>query len=467
MTFSTVTFVLFFLPAVLLLYFLCPPKWKGARNGILLAASVFFYAWGEPVNVFLILLCTGLTWLLSKPVEQRKKWALFLSVAVNLLPLAIYKYTDFFLDNINRLPGIAIPLLGLALPAGISFYTFQVITYIVDLYRKRVKRQKNLAYLALYIFYFPQLIAGPIIRYIDIEEQIENRTSDWEGCFEGMRRFGIGLAKKMLVANQAGMAADAIAGLSSHEIGTGLSWVWAIAFGVQILFDFSGYSDMAIGIARIFGFRFSENFDKPYHSVSITEFWRRWHISLSSFFRDYVYIPLGGSRVAKGRHIFNLFTVWFLTGLWHGAYWNYAFWGIYYFLLLTGEKFLYGKPLDKLPYIVKRSLTFLAYMLGWGIFLYESNSIREIALHFLKFFGFSFGSGGMTVSQLQIQGNLLIVAAGLMLAMLPKPRWLTAFQKSRPALHLAAEGILILTMTVISLMTIVSESFNPFIYFRF
>lgn len=467
MTFSTVTFVLFFLPAVLSLYFLCPQKWKGAKNGILLAASVFFYAWGEPVNVFLILLCVGLTWLLSKLVEQKKKWALFVSIAVNLLPLAVFKYADFFLDNANRIPGIHISLLGLALPAGISFYTFQVITYIVDLYREKVNRQKNPAYLALYIFFFPQLIAGPIVRYIDIEKQIENRISDWNGCFEGMRRFIIGLAKKMLVANQAGMAADAIGGLAAHEIGMGLSWIWVFSFGVQILFDFSGYSDMAIGIGRIFGFHFLENFNKPYHSASVTEFWRRWHISLSSFFRDYVYIPLGGSRMAKGRHIFNLFVVWFLTGLWHGAYWNYAIWGIYYFLLLTGEKFLYGKYLKKLPYVVNRFLTFLAYMFGWGIFLFESNNMKEIALHLLKFIGITLGSGGVTVSQLQIQGNLLLVAAGLMLAMLPKPKWIAGFQKRKPTLYVAAEGTLLLALTVFSIMTIVSESFNPFIYFRF
>lgn len=471
MTFSTLTFLLFFFPAVLLLYFLCPSGWKGARNGILLTASVFFYAWGEPINVFLILLCVGLTWLLSGKVAAGCRRALALSVGINILPLAVFKYTDFLFINLNRIPGIRIPLLGLALPAGISFYTFQVITYIVDLYRGRVKRQKNPAYLALYVFFFPQLIAGPIVRYIDIEEQIETRTSDWRGRYEGMRRFILGLSKKILIANQAGMVADAISARPAAEVGTGLSWIWAISFGVQILYDFSGYSDMAIGIGRIFGFTFQENFQKPYQSVSVMDFWRRWHISLSTFFRDYVYIPLGGSRVKRKRHLFNLFAVWLLTGLWHGAYWNYVLWGVYYFLLLCGEKFLYGKYLERLPYLFRRLLTFGAYMFGWGIFLFESNSMTEIGRHLCKLLGFSFGSGGTTLARLQMQGGFLVVLAGLVLALAPMPKWaarkLEGFKRTRTDFYLASEGALLLLLAVWSILTIVSGAFNPFIYFRF
>lgn len=468
MTFSTLTFLLFFLPAVIGLYFLCPAKYKGARNGILLGASIVFYAFGEPANILLLLLCVCLTWLLSRQVEKRKKWALVLSIGVNIFPLAVFKYADFFLENINQIPGIEIPLLQLMLPAGISFYTFQVITYIVDLYREKVKRQKNPAYLALYVFFFPQLIAGPIVRYVDIEQQLENRRSSRKGCYEGMKRFILGLAKKMLIANQAGMVAEAISNQPAQEIGTWISWVWVISFGVQILFDFSGYSDMAIGLGRIFGFTFLENFDKPYLSASVTEFWRRWHISLSSFFRDYVYIPLGGSRVKISRHIFNLFMVWFLTGLWHGAYWNYVLWGLYYFILLTGEKFVYGKYLEKLPYPVRRLITFFAYMFGWGIFLFESNSISEIGSHLLKLLGITTGCGGITLSELQVQGSLLVVLAGLLIAMLPRSSKEGGRRyRVKKTPYLLFEGTMLLILLVWSVFTIVSEAFNPFIYFRF
>lgn len=483
MTFSTLTFLLFFLPAVVLLYFAVPAgcafkpisNWEklkrgkhGYKNAVLLASSIFFYAWGEPVNIFLILLCVGITWGLSGHVEKGEKWALFSSVIVNLLPLIVLKYMNFFLENINRLMGANIPFVQFILPAGISFYTFQVLTYIIDLYRKKVKRQKNPAYLALYVFFFPQLIAGPIVRYVDIEEQIENRQSSWEGCYAGMKRFIIGLSKKMLIANQAGMVADAVAHLNPSEVGMGLTWIWAIAFGVQILFDFSGYSDMAIGIGRVFGFTFQENFRKPYHSASVTEFWRRWHISLSSFFRDYVYIPLGGSRVKGSRHIFNLGVVWLLTGFWHGAYWNYILWGLYYFLLLSGEKFIYGKYMDRLPYLVRRLITFLAYMFGWGIFLFESNSIAQIGRHLLKFIGVTFGCGGMTLSKLQVQGSFFVMLAGLLIAVIPWPERAKEKKDFRFSGFLCAgEGLGLLVLLGLSVFTIVSEAFNPFIYFRF
>lgn len=468
MTFSTLTFLLFFLPIVISLYFLCPVKYKGVRNGILLGASIIFYAFGEPANILLLLLCVSLTWMLSGQVEKRKKWALILSIGINIFPLAVFKYTDFFLENINKIPGIEIPLLQLMLPAGISFYTFQVITYIVDLYREKVKRQKNPAYLAMYVFFFPQLIAGPIVRYVDIEDQIENRKSSWKSCYEGMKRFVIGLSKKMLIANQAGMVAEAISNRPAQEIGTWISWIWVISFGVQILFDFSGYSDMAIGLGKIFGFTFLENFNRPYQSASVTEFWRRWHISLSSFFRDYVYIPLGGSRVKITRHIFNLFIVWLLTGLWHGAYWNYVLWGLYYFILLAGEKFVYGKYMKKLSYPVQRLITFFAYMFGWGIFLFESNSIFEIGKHLLKLVGITFGCGGITLSELQMQGSFLVVLAGLLISIIPHTeKDESGRYRVRKTFYWLFEGMLLLALLVWSVFTIVSEAFNPFIYFRF
>lgn len=479
MTFSTITFLLVFIPAVLLCYFLCPARWTGVRNGVLLIASVFFYAWGEPVNVVLILLCVGGTWLLSFQVEKHRKGALLLAAAVNLLPLFLYKYADFFIENLNLVPGVRIPALGLVLPAGISFYTFQVITYIVDLYAGKVERQRNPAYLALYVFFFPQLIAGPIVRYADVEKEIRNRTSTWAGCREGAGRFIIGLAKKMLIANQAGMVVTAIQAQPEAQNGVWLLWVSVISYGIQILFDFSGYSDMAIGLGRIFGFHFRENFDRPYLSCSVTEFWRRWHISLSTFFRDYVYIPLGGNRAGRGRHIFNLFAVWALTGLWHGAFWNYVLWGIYYFVLLAGEKFCYGRYLEKLPYLLRRGITFFAYMFGWAIFMFESNSIPEIGHRLLRLFGAFPAGAGVGLRQLEVQGSFCIVLLGLLIAMLPAPGKLTALFRpafagweapvpGRPGTVLMAlADLLLLALLVVCVLVIVSESFNPFIYFRF
>lgn len=467
MTFSTMTFILFFLPAIILMYYAVPVKWTAVKNGILLAASLIFYAWGEPVNVLLILLCVGVTFFLSPAVEQKKRWGLILAAAVNILPLLLFKYTDFFLDNLNQIPGVEIPLLSLALPAGISFYTFQVLTYIVDLYRGKVNRQKNPAYLALYVFFFPQLIAGPIVRYVDIEDQLENRTCTWEKSYDGFRRFVIGLAKKMLIANQAGMIADVIGSQRADSTGTVMLWVGVIAFGIQILYDFSGYSDMAIGIGKMFGFTFLENFDKPYQSTSVTDFWRRWHMSLSSFFRDYVYIPLGGSRVKKSRHLLNLFLVWFLTGLWHGASWNFALWGIYYFLLLSAEKFIYGKYLERLPMLIRKGITFVAFMFGWGLFSFESNSLGEIGNYVLQLLGFGHAGAGLNLRQMELGGNVLIMLAGLLLAVCPKPSCFQGLQIRNPILTTVCEGALILFLAVVSVLFIVSESFNPFIYFRF
>lgn len=467
MTFSTLNFLLVFLPALLLLYFCCPSRFMGARNGILLVFSLYFYAWGEPVYVLLIALSCSLTYLCSFWVQKKSRVGLILALGVNLLPLLVFKYLNFILLNISHLTGLQLPVLGLTMPIGISFYTFQIITYVVDLYRGQVKLQRNPAYLMLYVFFFPQLVAGPIVRYVDVEREIACRRFSWEDCSYGARRIILGLGKKMLLANPAGAVTTRIASLDQGMVGAGLLWVSVLCYGVQIFFDFSAYSDMAIGLGRLFGFHFLENFNRPYTARSITDFWRRWHISLSTFFRDYIYIPLGGNRLSVPRHIFNLFVVWFLTGLWHGASWNFALWGVYYFVLLTLEKYVCGKYLARLPGWLSRAITFFFYMLGWAIFLYESNSFAEIIRYLARLFGAAAPLHPLSLRGAGVQGNVLIAALGLYLSMASRPRWVRALQLSRPRLFAAARDIGLLALLCVSVCFIVGSSFNPFIYFRF
>lgn len=467
MTFSTMTFLIFFLPTVILLYFVCPSKWLHIRNVILLIASVFFYAWGEPIYVFLIVICIGFTYALSWAVVKRKKWGLLLAIIVNLLPLVVFKYGNFIISNTNSILKTSFQEIPYLLPIGISFYTFQIITYIVDLYKGKVEIQKNPLYLTLYVFFFPQLIAGPIVRYCDIEKQITNRKSTWKGVNEGFFRFIVGLSKKMLIANQAGMAVEIIGKQMGESTNAFLAWLCVIAYSIQILFDFSGYSDMAIGLGRIFGFKFLENFNKPYIAITITDFWRRWHMSLSGFFRDYMYIPLGGNRVSKIRNIFNLFVIWFLTGLWHGAFWNYVLWGLYYFVLLVGEKYVYGKWFDKFPYIVKRIVTFFLIVIGWSIFMYESNSIVDVVKHVGLLFQFGVPMNWISLQALEIQGNIFMVLIGLIIALVPDLEVVNIRSMSQSIIWILMKNIVMLILLLLCIVTIVSESFNPFIYFRF
>lgn len=465
MTFSTLTFLLVFFPTLLAIYFVIPKKFMPARNAVLLVYSLFFYAWGEPKNVILIAVCICLSFLLSFAVHKRNKFAFILSLLVNLVPLALFKYADFVILNINNATGAGISSLGLTLPIGISFYTFQVLTYIIDLYWGEVELQKNPAYLTLYIFFFPQLIAGPIVRYSDVEREIRVRQTTRDDLAEGLQRFIIGLAKKMLIANQAGYVVSVIRAQAVSDTGAAMLWVSVIAYGVQIYFDFSGYSDMAIGLGRIFGFHFLENFNKPYVSRSITDFWRRWHISLSTFFRDYVYIPLGGSRVSPARHIFNLFMVWALTGLWHGAFWNYVLWGLYYFVLLVLERYCYGKLLGKAPAVVSRIITFFFYMFGWAIFMFESNSLSEIGNYLGSLLGLIPSTATSSLRALGIQGGVVAVTAGLILSMMSVPKRVSALEQKTAWKMLRYAGLICLFAA--SIFFIVGESFNPFIYFRF
>ena len=474
MIFSTMTFLALFLPILVLLYFIIPRKWIGLKNTLLLIASLIFYGWGEPANVFLILACVVCTYAASFFVSKRNKFALVFGVLVNVVPLIIYKYADFALVSINQMFGLNVPYANLILPTGISFYTFQVLTYVIDLYRGKVERQDNLAYLTLYIFFFPQLIAGPIVRYSDIEEQLKERTHTLSDIAFGVRKFAFGLGRKML-ANQAGLVVRTIMTQPAGNIGADMMWVGVVSYAVQIFLDFSGYSEMAIGLGYIFGFKFPENFNRPYISKSITEFWRRWHMTLSSFFRDYVYIPIGGNGrkvlesgevvYSTAKRIRNLFIVWALTGLWHGASWNFVIWGLYFFVLLVMEKYVYGRFLERAPVLVSRLVTCFFYMIGWAIFMYDTNSVVEL----WNFVGRLFVGGTSVVGPraLAIQGKLIIVAISMVMCMLDKPTFIVDAEKRYPRVYLTVQNVFAVFLLVFSVVFIIGESFNPFIYFRF
>ncbi len=357
MIFSGIPFLYYFLPVVILAYFIAP---KGLKNPVLLLSSLVFYGWGEPVYVFLMIGTVLLGYIFGLLIDKFRgqklsKLFLVVSVATSLAGLLYFKYADFFITNFNAVTGLSLPLLRVVLPIGISFYTFQILSYTVDVYRGTVSVQKNPISLATYVALFPQLIAGPIVRYADVEKELSNRVHSFDNVAYGIRRFIIGLSKKILIANTLAELGEAF--LQTGTPSVLFYWLYAIGFMLQIYFDFSGYSDMAIGLGRIFGFHFMENFNYPFIAASITDFWRRWHMSLGSWFRDYVYIPLGGNRVKRARLLFNIFVVWFLTGFWHGAEWNFVIWGLYFGVLLTLEKFFF------LPFLKKHKVVSHIYLL--------------------------------------------------------------------------------------------------------
>ena len=356
MVFSSLVFLSFFLPVVLILYFAIPAKGK---NAVLLLTSLLFYAWGEPAYIAIMIFSSVFDYCNGRAIEhfdktgngKGKKAVLIISVIGNLSILGVFKYTDFVIENINTLSGAGLSLLNVALPIGISFYTFQTMSYTIDVYRGKAKAQHNILDFATYVCMFPQLIAGPIVRYTDVSRELENRKIRLENITAGIWRFTAGLGKKVIIANQMGALWEEIS--SAGNLSTSMAWLGALCYTFQIYFDFSGYSDMAIGLGKILGFNYPENFDHPYESSSVTEFWRRWHMTLSSWFKEYVYIPLGGNRCGVKRQVVNLLVVWALTGIWHGAGWNFLMWGIYYFILLTLEKFVWGSALKKLPAVIR------------------------------------------------------------------------------------------------------------------
>ena len=460
MVFSSTTFVFFFLPACLILYLLLPGN--KAKNIVLLLFSLVFYAWGEPVYVILMLLSILMNYFVGIFMERIPEWRKFIlitGIVLNLAVLGFFKYYGMVIDLVNGITGLSLKAHGLPLPIGISFYTFQALSYVIDLYRRKFNVQKNLFRFALYITMFPQLIAGPIVRYEEVEKQLEQRTVSFENLGKGMGRFIFGLAKKVLLANLLG----ALFEKSGFQLGTTsvlTAWIGLLGFGFQIFFDFSGYSDMAIGLGKMFGFDFPENFDVPYASGSVTEFWRRWHMTLGTWFREYVYIPLGGNRVKAWRHALNILIVWGLTGLWHGAAVNFLLWGLYYGLLLLFEKYVIFR-LKHWPKVIGHILTLLAVFLGWGLFL--SNSFGEVASVFGNLFGLSGGAlyDREGLNLLLSGGILLLFGAAFSLPIMKKAR---IWMEEKEPLLLVFVSIALLFLSIAFLVT---ENYNPFLYFRF
>lgn len=450
MVFSSTIFIFAFLPCFLLCYHLV--KSIKARNIMLLLFSLAFYAWGEPYYIFLMLFMIIINYYLSIKMEEKnsKKILIFL-ITINLLSLFSFKYLNFFITNINNIFNLNIKNIHLSLPIGISFYTFQILSYVIDVYKKRVKAQKSFINLACYISAFPQLIAGPIVRYIDVEKEITDRKTTLSDFAIGVRRFIIGLSKKVLIANNVSYICDSIFNSGVSNFGFIGVLIAIISYTLQIYFDFSGYSDMAIGLGRMCGFHYSENFNLPYMAKSVTDFWRRWHISLSSFFRDYVYIPLGGNKVSKKKHIRNILIVWLLTGLWHGDSWNFILWGLYYAIFLLIEK-----------YIIKNKnysshiLTLIIIMIGWLIF--RQTNFNELILSFKTLFGFN-GLG--KISSLKYLG---IFESRYIIAFIMGILFSTDLIKFKDGIK---KDIILILLFIISLTFIVVSSYNPFIYFRF
>ena len=463
MLFSGIPFLFYFLPCVLLVYFIVPQK---GRNAVLLAASLFFYGWGEPKFLLFMVFSIVQGYVFARLIGRgrRKKLFLTLSLVLSFALLGYCKYADFFIENFNAVTGLSLPLLKIALPIGISFYTFQIASYEIDVYRGDVAAQHNFIDFAAYVAMFPQLIAGPIVRYRDIAPQLKERTHSLEAAASGASRFAVGLGKKVLVAN---VLAQLVSAYKASAEQTALyAWLYTIAFTLQIYFDFSGYSDMAIGLGRIFGFSFPENFRYPYIAKSITEFWRRWHMSLGTWFRDYLYIPLGGSRCSRIRHIFNILVVWMATGFWHGAAWNFVFWGLFYAVLLMAEKFFLLPALKKgrvLPHVY----VLLAVTLGFVLF--DAASLKD-ALHQL---GTLFGAG--TASGLGTEAVYMLRSYGVVLALavlgatpLPAMLWKKAQEaKSLAPVLAVAEPLCTLALLALCTAFLVDGSFNPFLYFRF
>lgn len=466
MLFSSSVFIFAFFPIVLALYFLI--KNRTYRNFILCLFSLVFYAWGEPKYVLLMLFSIGFNYalaLLMSKFKRKKKIIFIIDVIINIALLVFFKYWDFGILSINNIFNTNIPLANIALPIGISFYTFQIMSYVIDVYRGEVAVQKNILKLATYISLFPQLIAGPIVRYETIEDELTNRKETFNDFVIGLQRFILGFGKKIIIANNMALIADTIYSKPMDSLGTGLVWIAAIAYAFQIYFDFSGYSDMAIGMGRMFGFKFLENFNYPYVATSIQGFWRRWHISLSTWFRDYVYIPLGGNRCSKAKWIRNLIIVWFLTGLWHGASWNFVVWGLYYCLLLILEKTLLKNFWNDIPKVLGWILTMLLVLIGWIIFRIENLNDALVLISRLFVYKSSDWSG-VLFNNFDLMVSIPYILLALLISFPFINNYLEKFKKK----NFFCEGIvyvLCLIVFLISISMLLSSSYNPFIYFRF
>ncbi|MBQ4530195.1 MAG: MBOAT family protein [Lachnospiraceae bacterium] len=469
MVFASITFLYYFLPGVLFLYFLVP---KYLKNLVLLLASLFFYGWGEPKYVFFMIASIMSGYISGLLIEvfyntNKKKQArlvLWGAVVIQLGVLGYFKYVDFFVENFNTITGLSLPLLKVALPMGISFYTFQIISYIVDVYRRQVSPQRNFISLAMYIAMFPQLVAGPIVRYQDIERYLAERNGSWQGVALGIRRFIFGLSKKVLIANTLGELCEIFRG--SNDKSVLFFWLYGISFTLQIYFDFSGYSEMAIGLGKILGFQFPENFNYPYISKSVTEFWRRWHMSLGAWFRDYVYIPLGGNRVSKGRWFLNILVVWMLTGFWHGAAWNFILWGLLFSILLIIEKIWLLNVLKKSKVIAH---IYLINVVVISFVIFNATDVKEA----FGYIGGMFGVGEFPLVSKEFEYYLksytIVLIIGLVGAT-PLSKWLADSIRKRENLKKGMnviEPFLLVALMMGVTAYLVGGSFHPFLYFRF
>lgn len=468
MVFSSIPFLFFFFPVFLLLYYLIPGK---AKNDILLLFSLVFYAWGEPVYILLMLFTSFADYVNGRLMarygtsKNRRRIFLWISVVMNLSVLGFFKYADFAIQTLNQLAGLSIPPLNLALPIGISFFTFQTMSYSIDLYRKEVEAEKSYRTYLTYVSMFPQLIAGPIVRFSTVQEELHTRVIDKRGFFEGALRFFQGLFKKVLIANNMGAVWELIRGLEAADTSAATAWLGALCFTLQLYFDFSAYSDMAIGMGRMLGFHYLENFNYPLYSVSVTDFWRRWHISLSTWFRDYVYIPLGGNRKGVAKHLRNIMVVWFLTGLWHGAAWNFILWGLYYGILLTLEKYIWGEKIKKLPLLLQHLYAILVVVFGFTIFVFDD--MEQLGMYVRRMFAVTSRVIGSEFWYYLGSNGVLILTA-LVLAM-PVYPWLCKKldcgkgRKGWTVLRTAGYlGLFLLTVAYL-----VGNTYNPFLYFRF
>lgn len=472
MVFSSTVFLFLFLPAVLAAYFVVPKKFRKARNIVLLAFSLGFYFYGEPKAIAIMLASIAGNYLFALALDAKsgmrekaaRRAVLAASVVFNLAIIGYFKYAGFFVENLNLLLGGRLTVPQIAMPIGISFFTFQGMSYVFDVARGEVAAQRNILYVATYISLFPQLVAGPIVRYQTIAGELTVRDENIAEISAGIRRFIIGLAKKLIIANSVGALADEIFGLPAASLSTCEVWLGAVAYSLQILFDFSGYSDMAIGLGHVFGFSFDENFNYPYTARSVTDFWRRWHISLSTWFRDYVYIPLGGNRRGLPRQLFNILVVWMLTGLWHGAAWNFVLWGLYFALLLIAEKLFLGRLLDKLPRPVGHIYALLAVVVGWIFF---SAPDFQAAFAWLgAMFTPTAGAEGATAHALFLLGEYKVELIAAILLCVPFASKLSEKFGDKPAYRLLRDA-LTCVLFLLCIARVVSSTFNPFIYFRF
>ncbi|MBD3108467.1 MBOAT family protein [Bacillus sp. AGMB 02131] len=468
MVFSSLTFLFFFLPFTLLIYYICPTKWK---NIILLIMSLIFYAWGEPVYIFLMIFSAvsdyihGFFIAKFRPVEPNKaKWLLISSLIINISLLSFFKYCDFFINNVNAIFGTSINELQLPLPIGISFYTFQTMSYIIDVYRGQVQPQRSPIALAMYVVLFPQLIAGPIVRYSHIDHELNCRKQTLTLFADGVLLFIIGLGKKVLIANNIGLLWENMSSQNPAELTVFAAWLGIVAFAFQIYFDFSGYSDMAIGLGKMFGFTFPKNFDYPYMSKNISEFWRRWHMTLGGWFRDYVYIPLGGSKRGKARLYINLFIVWFLTGFWHGASWNFIFWGLYFGVIIAVEKAGLLTQLNKLHPVWQRLYFIFLILIGWLLFAFENLSAG--ILYAKSMFGILNNRLFDQQFFYDLYTNIVLLVVCVIASTSLLKNSYEKISKNRQLIKLLYVGYLTLII-IFSTAYLVDNSFNPFLYFRF